>query len=186
MLTGDPSAVLLLSAGRIIRGLNPVARELYGVKAGDSLGCLPFEDHSVQALADACARVAAGADEEFVRLARLDDGSPVVGSLRAFQTAGKGEALAQFRCSDFAWPQRLNAVLETAFGLTQAETRIVQCLVEGCSVSRIAEMRGSSLATVRTQIRAIYDKAGAHSQVELMHLAMGLVLTFSRPLSVLA
>lgn len=63
---------------------------------------------------------------------------------------------------------RRTAVLQAAYALTSAEVQITECLVEGQSAEFIADKRGVSVATVRTQIKAIMAKLGVSRQVELV------------------
>jgi DNA-binding CsgD family transcriptional regulator len=63
---------------------------------------------------------------------------------------------------------RRAAVLQAVFALTSAEVQIAEYLVEGESADFIAAKRAVSVATVRTQIKAIMAKLGASRQVELV------------------
>ena len=59
------------------------------------------------------------------------------------------------------------AILQAMYALTQAESEIAQNLAEGRTAELIARSRGVSMATVRTQIKAILSKVGVSRQVEL-------------------
>lgn len=65
---------------------------------------------------------------------------------------------------------QIQSLLQSIHGLTTAEATVALMLAEGCSPERISAMRNTSLATVRTQIRAIYSKTGIHRQNELANL----------------
>jgi DNA-binding CsgD family transcriptional regulator len=56
------------------------------------------------------------------------------------------------------------------FGLTAAETRVLQHLLGGTAPADIALASGTSLATVRSQMSSIFAKTGARTQVELLVL----------------
>ena len=59
--------------------------------------------------------------------------------------------------------------LSNAFGLTQAEGRLVQTMLNGSnSLTEAAEELGVSKHTVRSQIKNILEKTGTHSQTELI------------------
>lgn len=60
--------------------------------------------------------------------------------------------------------------LRTRFSLTPAEVRLAQKLGEGLSLSEAAEALGVSLATVRNQLRSVFDKVGVHRQSDLVRL----------------
>ena len=52
--------------------------------------------------------------------------------------------------------------------LTQAETRVLSALCDGCEPSHIARAQGTSLHTVRTQISSVRAKTGASTIRELI------------------
>ena len=58
--------------------------------------------------------------------------------------------------------------LRTHCGLTIAEAEIAINFADGHSVQQISEMRGVSIKTVRTQVRAILEKMEASSLIELV------------------
>jgi DNA-binding CsgD family transcriptional regulator/PAS domain-containing protein len=76
--------------------------------------------------------------------------------------------------SDLA-PRLVSGVrLRSLFGLTEAEAAVAQELVSGARVERIAGSRGTSVATVRTQVRSLLEKIGAESLSELVRVLNGL------------
>jgi DNA-binding CsgD family transcriptional regulator len=54
----------------------------------------------------------------------------------------------------------------TGFGLTAAEIEIACAVLAGQPVRDIARARNAAYETVRSQIKSIYSKAGAHSRAE--------------------
>lgn len=71
-------------------------------------------------------------------------------------------------------PPRLQLThLKTEFGLTTAETEVVTMLRSGLGPDQIADRRRTSIQTVRSQIKSIYSKTGARSQLELMAMLSG-------------
>ncbi len=61
-------------------------------------------------------------------------------------------------------------LVRQALGLTIAEARVACALAEGTTAEEYAGQTGVSLSTVRTQIRAILEKAGLHRQSDLVRL----------------
>lgn len=57
------------------------------------------------------------------------------------------------------------------FSLTAAEAALLAALVRGSTVADWARHRGISVATVRTQLRSLFDKTGTDSQVRLIGVA---------------
>ncbi|MBY0333448.1 MAG: LuxR C-terminal-related transcriptional regulator, partial [Acetobacteraceae bacterium] len=65
-------------------------------------------------------------------------------------------------------------LLRELFGLTRSEAEVAQALASGASKVAVADARGLKETTVRTQVRAILDKAGAANLRELERLLAGL------------
>ncbi len=61
-------------------------------------------------------------------------------------------------------------LVRQAIGLTIAEARVACALAEGITAEEYASQAGVSLSTVRTQIRAILEKAGLRRQSDLVRL----------------
>lgn len=87
--------------------------------------------------------------------------------------AGQRHALVV--SSELTWPAGFDEELARVFELTEAEIRIVEALYLGQSAAEIAARRGTALATVRTQIRSVLQKVGAHSQADLVRAVVGLM-----------
>jgi len=68
--------------------------------------------------------------------------------------------------------KELMAQLAELFRLTPAETGVLQALVGGLPAEQIAQLRGGSLATVRTQIRSILAKTGHERQIDLVRMVI--------------
>ncbi|KVQ59223.1 helix-turn-helix transcriptional regulator [Burkholderia territorii] len=56
--------------------------------------------------------------------------------------------------------------LRQAFGLTSAEAAVAEALIGGKTPEECAAIAGVSLSTVRTQLRAIYEKTHSRNQAE--------------------
>lgn len=69
-------------------------------------------------------------------------------------------------------PIKLNAQpLKILFGLTQAETGIVDLLFQGCCEDEIAERRNVTLNTIKNQRKTIYSKFDVSSRAQLIRKA---------------
>jgi DNA-binding CsgD family transcriptional regulator len=66
------------------------------------------------------------------------------------------------------------AILQGLFDLTPAEAAIAGQLGQGWTLDKVAEMRGSSLATIRSQVKAIFAKTNVSRQSELVALLAGI------------
>jgi DNA-binding CsgD family transcriptional regulator len=58
------------------------------------------------------------------------------------------------------------------FGLTRAETAVAQGLLDGTSLRDIADQRGTTEMTVKTQVKSVYAKTGARRRSDLVRLAV--------------
>jgi DNA-binding CsgD family transcriptional regulator len=58
--------------------------------------------------------------------------------------------------------------LATTFGLTLAESRLLQVLLQGHSLTEAADRLGNSINTVKTQLRALFDKLDCSRQSDLI------------------
>lgn len=62
------------------------------------------------------------------------------------------------------------SVAASLFGLTHAETRVTQCMLDGMTPAEIAVRTGASVGTVRNHVHRILSKAGCHSQTSFVAL----------------
>lgn len=62
--------------------------------------------------------------------------------------------------------------LRTLYGLTPTETEIALELAKGRSLDAIADEKGVTKATVRTQLKAVFHKTGTHRQNQLVNLLL--------------
>ncbi|MEO6269256.1 MAG: LuxR C-terminal-related transcriptional regulator [Lautropia sp.] len=67
------------------------------------------------------------------------------------------------------------AILREMYGLTPAESRLAVELAAGLSLEACAERFCVSLRTVRTQLRAVFQKVGVNRQAELTAMLQSLV-----------
>ena len=64
--------------------------------------------------------------------------------------------------------------LQTAFGLTAAETRVATLIGSGLSGPQAAQVLGVAPATVKTHLARCFEKLGVRSQVELARMLSAL------------
>ncbi len=72
-------------------------------------------------------------------------------------------------------------VLRDLYRLTQAEARVVGALVNGCSLTQIAEELKVSKNTIRSQLQSIFSKTGTSRQSALVNLILTGVAVEHRP-----
>lgn len=61
-------------------------------------------------------------------------------------------------------------IVAETFLLTPAETRVAIALASGYTIADVALDRGVAVATVRAQLRSLFEKTGTHRQSELVRL----------------
>lgn len=74
------------------------------------------------------------------------------------------------RTLELAWSPATSNRLKQAFDLTDAEVEVGRHFFQLCDLSTVAETRGVSRHTVRTQMKTILFKTGASSQADLIRL----------------
>lgn len=74
----------------------------------------------------------------------------------------------------------LSEVIEQKFrawGLTPAEADVAGFTIKGFSIAEVAELRGSSEATIKTHLNAVYRKAGVSGRTQLVSVFVEDLLT---------
>jgi len=99
-----------------------------------------------------------------------DYAAPFLAEGYMIRIPGQSGAYIAIRSLEIAWGDGVSERLQQAFGLSQAETEVARLFFQLRDIERIAEARGVSTLTVRTQIKAIMAKTEAPSNVDLMHL----------------
>ncbi len=169
------SAAFLSDGGTLIADCNRPATVAFGIAAGGPFAALPFEADDRTLLAGVIRKVAGGRAEKVVtlRIRSTVTGSPVI--VRVSRVETDGPALALVLSTELVWPPGFETTVQEAFGLTPTEVEIVRGITLGLPVKDIAEARGRSAETVRTQVRSILQKTETHSQSELVRVVLGLM-----------
>lgn len=87
---------------------------------------------------------------------------------------GPSAAAVVFISREGKAPVGLREVVSTLYHLTSAEALLVEALSQGQDPRAFAEKRGVSIATVRTQLRAVFAKTGTRGQSELIKLVFSI------------
>lgn len=74
------------------------------------------------------------------------------------------------RTLDLSWTPEMSKTLTEAFDLSAAEIEVGRQFFETCDLNAVATLRGVSIHTVRTQMKAIQAKTDAASQADLIRL----------------
>lgn len=177
----DQLAAFAVGADLRVVQANTVAEHQLGLAVGDAITCLPFHAADLDMLRTQLRRLCAETLDA-PRVCRVRDVKQdrlIVVQLHPLQTEQHGR-LALVATSVLAWPQGIEPALQAAFGLTAAEIDVVQQLTMTTSLQEVADLRGRSIATVRTQLKTILHKTETKSQVELVRLILSMSALSSR------
>ena len=170
------SAAFLSDGSAAIAAFNRPASIAFGLRDGAQLADLPFHAPDISLLRGVIYKVAAGHAERVVtlRIRSTTTGSPVIVRIGPI-ASDNAKPLALVMSTELVWPEGFEVTVQEAFGLTVAEVEIVQGMTLGQPIKDIAEARGRSAETVRTQVRSILAKTETHSQAELIRVVLGLM-----------
>ena len=177
------SAAFLSDGGPGIAAFNRPAAIAFGLRDGAVLTDLPFDREDVDVLRGVIHAVASGRAERVMTLrlrSRVTD-SPVIVRVGPIESDNT-KPLALIMSTELVWPEGFEMMVQEAFGLTAAEVEIVRGITLGLPVKDIAEARGRSPETVRTQLRSILAKTETHSQSELVRVVLGLMDVAQMPI----
>ncbi|MEM1050669.1 MAG: alpha/beta fold hydrolase [Pseudomonadota bacterium] len=90
------------------------------------------------------------------------------------------------RTLGYEWSDDVRELMILAFELSDSEADVVGLLYQHADLARIAELRRTSVRTVRTQLHQIYSKTGTGGQVELIRMVALICAQEGRQESVLA
>jgi DNA-binding CsgD family transcriptional regulator len=91
---------------------------------------------------------------------------------QSLQPMGSSRLCVLMYLSDGSIPDSVSEMLCARYGLTSRECRVAEALLEGSSVDEIATKLSVGRETVRTQIKAVYAKAGVRRQVQFIRLVL--------------
>ena len=162
--------------GEVLKA-NAAAVASYGASNCHHLHQLPIDEYSLKEVLHEISRSRAPQNGSRLRILMAQRTDVQHRMLITIEPDGANFRLCS---SEVVWTERLAELLRHSFDLTVAETEVVRLLSLGWNVDRVAEERGASVATVRSQIRAIYGKTEVSSLPELAHLIVGVgAATFS-------
>ncbi len=169
-------AAFVADGGPFVTACNRPAAVAFGICEGGRIDALPFDDPDIDMLRGVIARVAGGRAEKVVmlRIRSVPGGSPVILRVSPVESAAP-RPLALVLSTELVWPDGFARTVAEAFALTPAEVEIVRAITLGQPVRDIAETRGRSVETVRTQVRSVLQKTETHSQSELVRVVLGLM-----------
>jgi DNA-binding CsgD family transcriptional regulator len=163
---------VLLDAGGAVVDINEPARRLLNSrsnKSGDASVPAKYQHAVRDLLSRGTCRHRSG-EESWVVIKRKDRRSLVVHTVPLVTSAPNSASTALILIDLGDMPRPRPHVLKMIFGLTESEANVAAAIAHGDAPNDIAETRGISLATVRSQLASIYAKTAARRQSELVSL----------------
>ncbi|WP_299953850.1 alpha/beta fold hydrolase [uncultured Roseobacter sp.] len=112
--------------------------------------------------------VADGGPERLISARILPEERTALVGIKRTETGVLARALITF------WRPEIGEALRRDFLLSETETEVARALFEGLRAKVIAEIRGRSTETIRSQVKAIFQKTNVSNVLELAHIIYGL------------
>ena len=179
--------IALTATGRVA-AVNPQGQAALanGLGQADPGLALKFNDpNNAEALAQALSQARTTGEQAVLRLERGEDDGPCFGYVAPVRSLADIAYLSGLVLDGVqgGFALLFPAVEETGrlwgsmhrnFGLTPAELRLAERVRDGQTLNEAAEALGTSINTVRNQLRAIFDKMGLKRQSDLVRALMEL------------
>lgn len=173
------AAMVVDERGHILDA-NTSAKLVYDLVPGATLADLPIAHGELQLLnsrlTQALKQIEPNHPNDILRATNTGTGRPVLLRLKTHLLESSNQCVAILRTSDAGWPSHLGPILQDLFDLTRTEVDVTRLLVEGRKVKEIAQKRGVSVTTVRSQLQAIFAKTQTRDQLDYVSMIHGLAL----------
>lgn len=176
MQASDAPAALVDQEGRVVMA-NAPAREVFDLEAGRLVSSDLFEHGQHKNFLSNLSRIEDFSENKVISMFGLyaqGTGDPVHIALMRVDLL-EGDTLGYLELAKINWLPEKAAHFQSLFGLTPSEMDITKGLVNGVSLSEIADKRGRSVGTVRQQMKQLLAKLELRSQTELVCLYSGIL-----------
>lgn len=172
-----PTAALVIDPFGKILLTNEMGEQLFAAKPGESFN-LDFVDPAYRRqFSDfvASARLHGNQRRIIIRLDTFGEASqgavPIeLAEATIVESVRRDHGCIALRTLEIPWTDSIERQLEEAFGLTEAECAIAREFYQMRETKAVAQRRGTSVATVQTQIKSIYAKTQTSGQAQLLQL----------------
>lgn len=174
-LQASSAPTMILSPAGIVVALSQDASAFFGLKVGEAAGddwLRPDSVKNFEAILRSAERQG-NANYAIIR-ALHPDGEESLAEVYPLAVEPHSKYYIVVRSLELEWLPEVNTKLAQAFDLSEAEAEVCRLLFQLRDIQRIADQRGVTLETTRTQIKQIFAKMEVHSKVELMRV-LGLV-----------
>lgn len=175
VVEASEEAIMVQSPEGRIAAANDAGMRLFGASAGafDRLAWLDPASRSELITIRRSAAENGNRQRAILRMVSLENGGRDEAHLveaRVLRVPTSDKGFVAIRALDLPWAAPVGEALAEAFALTDAEVDVLRLFYASRDLSAVADTRGVSLKTVRTQFKAILAKTEARSQANLLHL----------------
>ena len=167
-------ACFVVSSDGEIRQANESAMQMHGIEDGDELDNLAFCPASIKLLKNTISSAFTTSHASYHQFFHHSTQTPV---LARISTMG---ASLQIETTDICWPISLSSHIQSKYGLSLAELAVFESFIEGLTPQEIARAKNCSLATVRSQQRALFDKFDVNSMCGLFGFSFDQLMKFQQ------
>ena len=174
----DAPAAVLGRDGRVVAA-NAAARRCWGMRI-DELADIGWIDPLSTESFNSVRRSAEHHSNHRHAILRTMDNAVTSRLVECFVVGPPGtrSGFVAVRALDLGWSDQVAATLKDSFRLTDAELEICRLLLDTRDTAQIAQVRGTSVHTVRTQLRTIFGKTETATQVDLIRMIALLCTNF--------
>ena len=168
-----PSA-LVFPEGKIFH-LNSVAEHTLGLRKGESLREENFAPGQFKKFRHNLKNIAKHETDKIISVYDVltKDGQGSIKMALSKAIDYKNHPIGRLSTFHIQWLEERGKQFQQGFDLTDVDIAITKAIISGTSLKDLAKERGRSLATIRTQTKALLAKLSLHSQVELACLYSG-------------
>lgn len=172
----DSFAAFIVNTSLVVEAANAGAQAAFDVRAGDKLTGLNIPQ-DVQASLVRLTRDVLRRPDCLERLFKAEgetkQGTLLFRIMRINQSDDQAP-VALLVSTHIHWRESVGTILKQAFKLTRAEQSVVRKLTEGQDTKSIADARGTTVGTVREQIKSIIAKMNVRSRADVVRFALTL------------
>lgn len=167
-----PQPCLVVSDLGLIMALNRPAHIAFDLDVSDHIDRCGIESKDAIPLSQRIANIIAsdhdGQQTFFCRADYKDAERPILLAIVPHHTPEHDHRSALVFFIDIGWDEAIGRFIARAYTLSQSEQDILELFILGNSLEQIADIRGRSHKTVRTQFYSALTKCGISSQADLV------------------
>lgn len=163
--------MMVLSPDGAVIALNGLAETRYGLRQGvqtDFSWLSPESQSDFDRVKANCTR---GGNAEYAIVRLSDTGAAAtLAEVFALRPTEDSPPLIAVKALELPWTPKIEHILCEAFNMTVAEIEVARLMLITRDTTEIAARRGTTVLTVRTQLRSIFAKTETTAQVDLVRM----------------